>query len=119
MVPPTSRGCRPRRQISCMRQLRVAHKFAGRVARRGIADVDQMMGNARAQRARTGLGGADVHAAIHQRGIDADDFQRQLFRQASPPESDLPAPVGPINSTADGARLPGVETPGASASAQK
>ena len=43
---------------------------------RGIHDVDQVVGHALAC-GRVGLGGADVHAAIDLRRIDAHDFHRQ------------------------------------------
>jgi hypothetical protein len=60
MVPPTS----------------VADKFAGRIRGLGIADIDEMVGYAFANRSGR-FGGADVHAPIDQRRIDADDLERQ------------------------------------------
>jgi len=46
----------------------------------GFEDVDEMMGNAAPFLGR-GLGGADVHAAIDQGGIDADDLTTEPFGQ--------------------------------------
>ena len=45
-----------------------------------IDDVDQVMGRDGLLFA-AGLGGADVHAAIHQRGIHADDFDGPALGQ--------------------------------------
>ena len=44
-----------------------------------VNDVDQVMRHLRAQR-RARLGGADVHPAVHQRGIHRHDLDRQLLR---------------------------------------
>ncbi len=57
----------------------------GAELRSGIAffradEVDQVMGAA-GLLGGAGLGGTDVHVAIDQRRIDADDFHRQLLRQ--------------------------------------
>jgi hypothetical protein len=41
-------------------------------------EIDQVMRNACACR-RIGFRGADIHAAVHLRGIDADDFHREAF----------------------------------------
>ena len=45
-----------------------------------IEDVDQMMRHPRARRG-VGLRRADVHAAIHLRGIHADDLDREALRE--------------------------------------
>ncbi len=54
---------------------RIRAKLGGGIRFGGIDDVDQMM---RRHRAFVGgrLGGADIHLAIHERRIDADDFHR-------------------------------------------
>ena len=65
-----------------------------------------MMRHARTLRRRR-LGGADVHAAIDQRRIDADDLHRQSRRQPldqCSAQSLLPLPVGPVSTTSSGAR---------------
>ena len=51
-----------------------------------------------ASRRGVGLGGADVHAAIDLRRIDADDLDRQP-RASSSAIALLPDAVGPIRST--------------------
>jgi hypothetical protein len=53
----------------------VAHKVGCAVSVQRIADVDQVMRHS-GQFCRTGLGRANVHAAINQSRIDADDFYR-------------------------------------------
>ena len=58
----------------------VSQKIGHAVALRRVDDVDEMVWYGGAF-GRSGLGGADVHAAVNQRGIEADDFQRQLFGQ--------------------------------------
>jgi hypothetical protein len=55
---------------------RVVPPAAGRIALVGVDEVDEVMRHPRAQR-RAGLGGADVHAAIHQRRVHGHDLERQ------------------------------------------
>ena len=55
-------------------------KLRGGVTLGGFDDIDQVM-RRDGQRGGIGLGGADIHVAIHQRGIDADDFQREPLHQ--------------------------------------
>ena len=52
---------------------RVAHERRRRIGQRRIDDVEQVMRHARPVGGGR-LGGADVHAAIHLRRIDGDDF---------------------------------------------
>ena len=59
---------------------RIAHELPGRIALRRVTDVDQVMRHTRA-RFETRFGAADVHAAIDQHRIDADDLHRQLRLQ--------------------------------------
>ena len=58
---------------------RVADELRRRVARGRLEDVDQVMRH-RGEFFRRRLGGADVHAAVHQRGVDADDLHRLATR---------------------------------------
>ena len=53
---------------------------ARRIALIGVDDVDQVVRDLGAELG-AGLGGADVHAAVHQRGIDADDLGIELLCQ--------------------------------------
>ena len=55
--------------------LRVAREVGGTVRLRRVADVDQVVRHGRAF-CRTGFRAADVHAAVHQRRVDADDLER-------------------------------------------
>ena len=57
----------------------VGHEFGGAVGLQGIAYVDQVVRH-RSQLAGAGLGGADVHAAVHQRRVHADDLDRVRAR---------------------------------------
>jgi hypothetical protein len=68
-----------------------------RCTARGIADVDQVVRHAASCSARR-LGGADVHAAVDQRRVDADDLgiQRLRDRQRG---AVLPAAVGPARAS--------------------
>ena len=59
----------------------VIQKIGHAVALRRVDDVDEVVRYGSAL-GRSGLSGADVHAAVNQRGIEADDFQRQLFGQS-------------------------------------
>ena len=59
---------------------RIAPEFTGRVNLRGVADIDQVVRHNSAFREQR-FGRADIQPAINHRRIDADDFQRQLFRQ--------------------------------------
>ena len=59
----------------------IAHKVASRIAVLGIANIDESMWRA-LQRLAVWFGGTDVHAAIHQRGIDADDVARKSLAEA-------------------------------------
>jgi hypothetical protein len=57
-------------------------KFGGAIGLGGIADVDQVVGHLGLFVGRR-FGGADVHTAIHQSRVDADDFDgtRASYRQ--------------------------------------
>jgi len=58
----------------------IGAKTRGGVALLGRYDVDQVVRADRAFRPR-GLGRADVHVAVHQRRVDADDLDRQGLRE--------------------------------------
>ncbi len=73
IVPPTSSGSAPRARMSRDRRSASRTKARRRIRVDRIEDVDQVVRDARARR-RVGLGGADVHAAIDLRRIDADDL---------------------------------------------
>ena len=60
---------------------RVAHELPGRVRLQRIENVDEVM-RMPAQHLARRLAGADVHAAIDHRRIDADDLQVVPLRQA-------------------------------------
>jgi hypothetical protein len=60
--------------------LGVAHEGRRRVALQRVVRVDQVMRHG-GPLGRRGFGRADVHAAVDQRRVDADDLQRQLLRQ--------------------------------------
>jgi len=68
MVPPTSSAVRPR-----------WYEVGGAVTLQRIEDVDQVVRHLR-EFGRGGLGGADVHAAVNQRRVDADDLHRPALR---------------------------------------
>ena len=57
----------------------VLHEGGGAVGLPGLADVNEMVRHRGALSGR-GLGGANVHAAVDQRRIDADDFHRHRHR---------------------------------------
>jgi hypothetical protein len=57
----------------------VAHELGRAVGLQRVADVDQVVRHRRPL-GRSRLGGADVHAAVHQGRIDADDFHRPALR---------------------------------------
>jgi hypothetical protein len=59
---------------------RVGRELRGRVGLARVEDVDQVV-RQRGTLGHARLGGADVHAAVDQRRIDADDFQRHAFGQ--------------------------------------
>ena len=59
---------------------RVVAEGGGGIGFGGIDDVDQVVRRAGEGRGIR-LGGADVHVAEHQRGIDADEFHRQALHQ--------------------------------------
>ena len=63
------------------RDTRIAHKVASRIAFFGIADIDESMWRA-LQRLAAWFGGSDVHTAIHERGIYANDVARKSFTEA-------------------------------------
>ncbi len=72
--------CRAARS-RCISRARVAHELARGVTRSSGSRMSmRWWGIARARR-EVRLGGADIHAAIHLRGVDADDLQRKLARQ--------------------------------------
>jgi hypothetical protein len=58
---------------------RIQHEFGSAVGLPGVADVDQVVRDGGEFGCR-GLGGADVHAAVHQRRIDADDLHVVALR---------------------------------------
>ena len=80
IVPPTKSGSRPRARIAAAASSASLRKRAAEYASVGRDDVDEVMGNARACRAIR-LRGADVHAAIHLRRIDADDLRVEAARE--------------------------------------
>ena len=82
---------------------RVVDKGRRRVGLRRVEDVDQVVRHG-GTLGRAGFGGADVHAAIDQRRIDTDDFQRPTLR-GSQRQRGLAAGGRP--SQADGPRRPG------------
>ena len=53
----------------------VLHKLGSAVGLQRVADVDEVVGHGSAL-CRCGFGGANVHAAVHQGRIDADDLHR-------------------------------------------
>ncbi len=81
IVPPTSSGTRPRAWISTTLARASARKSPAEYDSAGSRRSIRWCG-ARARARGIGLRGADVHAAIHLRRIDADDLDRQLFGQA-------------------------------------
>jgi hypothetical protein len=96
MVPPTSSGMRPRADLGHGGQ-RVGAEARRRVGIGRVADVDQPMRIARQHRRRR-LGGADVHAAVDQRRVDADRSRSAGSASASASaRSVLPEAVGPIS----------------------
>ena len=52
---------------------RIGHKLGGAVSLQRVTDIDQVVRH-QGKLLRSGLGGADVHAPVHQGGIDADEF---------------------------------------------
>src|SRR5690349_12258060 len=62
----------------------VLHEATCGVAVGRLADVDEVMRYTRAQLARW-LRGPDIEAAVDERGVDADDFERQLFGEVDRP----------------------------------
>ena len=58
----------------------IVREFRGRVRLVRVADIDQMVRHG-GEFVGTGLGRADVHAAVDQRRVHADDFHRQSRRQ--------------------------------------
>ena len=58
---------------------RVVDEGRRRVGLRRVEDVDQVVRHG-GTLGRAGFGGADVHAAVDQRRIDTDDFQRPTLR---------------------------------------
>jgi hypothetical protein len=62
----------------------VGDEASGGVALGRLTDVHQVVGNQRPQRGG-GLGGADVQAPVHQRGIHTDDLDRGGARQRDGP----------------------------------
>ena len=102
----------PRALDLAMQRSASATKRPGGIAFRRLADVDEVVRHARAQLAR-GLRGADVHAAIDQRGVDAHDLDGQLLRRARSAQRSCPrrsarsarttgscAPTPPLNGPA-------------------
>ena len=65
---------------------RVAHELSGRVRLRRIENVDQVMRIAARRTSRRRLAGADVHAAIDHRRIDADDLDAAAARPGAAPD---------------------------------
>ncbi len=65
-------------------QLHLAQRIDAKLGRgirlARITDIDQAV-RRHGQGGGIGLGGADIHAAVHQRRIDADDLQRQPLHQ--------------------------------------
>jgi hypothetical protein len=59
---------------------RIGTELRGGIGSRRVTDVDQPVRRS-LQQFRCRLGGADVHAAVDQRGIDADDLQREAAYQ--------------------------------------
>ena len=57
----------------------VAHKIRRAVCRNGADDVNQMVRHGD-QLSGAGLGGADVHVAVHQCAVQADDFAGKVLR---------------------------------------
>ena len=94
IVPPTSSGSRPRARISAMSRVRRRRTLTPPSGLRRVEDVDQVV---RHLRALGGVaGGADVHAAVDQGRVDADDLHRQQSCRRSPSAAAvLPAAVGP------------------------
>ena len=104
MVPPTSSGRRPRWRISSIRRSAWSRNWpvekdfdAGRRCR-----SDDEAHRARSCERR--LRRADVHAAVYQRRIDADDFAAERPARAGSRVASCPMPSAPSSATTTGSR---------------
>ena len=79
-VPPTTSGSRPRAQISGTSRSCLGDPVGHRECGVRIGQVQQVMRH-RGARGRIGLGGADVHAAVHLARIGDQDLDWQTLRQ--------------------------------------
>ena len=105
MVPPTSSGVRAGRQGCVHSGVGVGNEAGRGVGIGRFHDVHQSVRIARQHIGRR-LGGADVQAPIDHGGIDADDVDVRLIRNAQPPLASLPDAVGPISVTTVRRRSP-------------